>query len=460
MWQIVFFVIAAAAPLTGMLGIIPVAIRLGNGAGVPGAFVVAGVILLIFSVGYAAMSRQVVNAGAFYAYLARGLGQSFGVGGAFVAIASYTTMQVGVYALFGFFAALIVNPLVALHLPWFAYSAVAIALVQFLGMRKLDLNGLVLGLFITAEMGILLALSLSIVLHGGGPEGFNLRPFAPREVFSGHPGIAIMFALASFVGFEATAIYGEESRNPKRTVPLATYAAVSIIMVFFAFTTWAIISSYGVDHVVAAAFADPGNFWFAKSDAYLGVIGTGIMRALLLSSIFACLLAFHNTITRYLYALGREGLLWGFLAGIHPRFQSPYKASYAQTGCAVVGVLGSVLIGADPLTVIFSWTSAVATIGIVGLQFLVSAAVIVFFRRSGLDKRVWNTMVAPVLGMSGLGYALYLLVVNLPALSGSDDGFVRSFPWIMLAVMMVGVGVSVRRRGARMRGLAQLVDEV
>jgi amino acid transporter len=460
MWQIVFFVIAAAAPLTGMLGIIPVAIRLGNGAGVPGAFVVAGVILLIFSVGYAAMSRQVVNAGAFYAYLARGLGQSFGVGGAFVAIASYTTMQVGVYALFGFFAALIVNPLVALHLPWFAYSAVAIALVQFLGMRKLDLNGLVLGLFITAEMGILLALSLSIVLHGGGPEGFNLRPFAPREVFSGHPGIAIMFALASFVGFEATAIYGEESRNPKRTVPLATYAAVSIIMVFFAFTTWAIISSYGVDHVVAAAFADPGNFWFAKSDAYLGVIGTGIMRALLLSSIFACLLAFHNTITRYLYALGREGLLWGFLAGIHPRFQSPYKASYAQTGCAVVGVLGSVLTRADPLTVIFSWTSAFATIGIVGLQFLVSAAVIVFFRRSGLDKRVWNTMVAPVLGMSGLGYALYLLVVNLPALSGSDDGFVRSFPWIMLAVMMVGVGVSVRRRGARMRGLAQLVDEV
>ena len=317
MWQIVFFVIAAAAPLTGMLGIIPVAIRLGNGAGVPGAFVVAGVILLIFSVGYAAMSRQVVNAGAFYAYLARGLGQSFGVGGAFVAIASYTTMQVGVYALFGFFAALIVNPLVALHLPWFAYSAVAIALVQFLGMRKLDLNGLVLGLFITAEMGILLALSLSIVLHGGGPEGFNLRPFAPREVFSGHPGIAIMFALASFVGFEATAIYGEESRNPKRTVPLATYAAVSIIMVFFAFTTWAIISSYGVDHVVAAAFADPGNFWFAKSDAYLGVIGTGIMRALLLSSIFACLLAFHNDYTLPLCARPR-----GFAVGISGRDSS------------------------------------------------------------------------------------------------------------------------------------------
>jgi amino acid transporter len=460
MWQIVFFVIAAAAPLTGMLGIIPVAIRLGNGAGVPGAFVAAGLILLVFSVGYAAMSRHVVNAGAFYAYLAQGLGRSFGVGGAFVAVVSYTTMQVGVYALFGFFATVILNPLLSVAVPWYAYSGVAIALVQFLGMRKLDLSGFLLGLFITLEMGILLALSVSIVLHGGGPQGFNLRPFAWREMVSGHPGIAIMFALASFVGFEATAIYGEESRNPTRTVPLATYAAVSIIMIFFAFVTWAIISSYGVDHVVAAAFADPGNFWFAKSDAYLGRLGTGIMRALLLSSIFACLLAFHNTITRYLYALGRERLLWGFLAHVHPRFQSPYKASYVQTVSAVVGVGASVMSGADPLTVVFSWTSAFATIGIVGLQFLVSAAVIVFFWRNGLDRRVWNTVVAPVMGMVGLGYALYLLIANLPALSGSDDGFVRSFPWVMLAVMLLGMGVSlgVARRGVSVP-LAPVADE-
>jgi amino acid transporter len=264
-----------------------------------------------------------------------------------------------------------------------------------------------------------------------------------------------MFALASFVGFEATAIYGEESRNPTRTVPLATYAAVSIIMVFFAFTTWAIISSYGVDHVVAAAVKDPGNFWFAQSDAYLGRMGTGIMRALLLSSIFACVLAFHNTITRYLFALGREGLLWRFLCGIHPRFLSPYKASYAQTGCAAVGLLLAVWSGADPLTVVFSWTSAFATIGIVGLQFMVSAAVIVFFWRNGLDKRVWNTVVAPVLGMVGLGYALYLLIVNLPALSGSEDGLVRSFPWIMLVVMVIGVGLGVARQGSRV-----VVDEV
>jgi hypothetical protein len=89
------------------------------------------------------------------------------------------------------------------------------------------------------------------------------------------------------------------------------------------------------------------------------------------------------------------------------------------------------------------------------LQFMVSAAVIVFFRRNGLDKRVWNTVVAPVLGMAGLGYALYLLIVNLPALSGSEDGLVRSFPWIMLAVMGMGVALGAARRGSRI-----VVDDV
>jgi hypothetical protein len=97
------------------------------------------------------------------------------------------------------------------------------------------------------------------------------------------------------------------------------------------------------------------------------------------------------------------------------------------------------------MTVVFSWTSAFATIGIVGLQFLVSVAVIVFFRRNALDKRLWHTMVAPAIGMLGLGYALVLLIENLPALSGSEDAVVRSFPWLMGAVMVVGILFSLAR---------------
>ena len=66
---IVFFVVAAAAPLVGMTGAVPVAIVLGNGAAAPGAYLAVGLTLLVFSVGYSAMSHKVTNTGAFFAYV-------------------------------------------------------------------------------------------------------------------------------------------------------------------------------------------------------------------------------------------------------------------------------------------------------------------------------------------------------------------------------------------------------
>jgi len=71
--RVVFLVIAAAAPLAAMVGNVPLALIDGNGVGLPAAYLVALVVLLCFSVGYAAMSRRVVNTGAFYTYIARAL---------------------------------------------------------------------------------------------------------------------------------------------------------------------------------------------------------------------------------------------------------------------------------------------------------------------------------------------------------------------------------------------------
>lgn len=80
LWYAVFFVVVAASPLTGVVGALPVAFMAGNGAGVVGTFIVAGALLLIFSFGLVAMSRYVVNAGAFYSYIVQGLGVTLWTG--------------------------------------------------------------------------------------------------------------------------------------------------------------------------------------------------------------------------------------------------------------------------------------------------------------------------------------------------------------------------------------------
>lgn len=449
LWQIVFLVISAAAPLTGMLGAVPPAISLGNGAGIPGAFVIAGVVLLVFSVGFASMSRHIVRAGAFYAYITAGFGRPLGMAGALVALLSYTCIQIALYGLFGFFCTVVLGPMLHSALPWYAYSLACLAIVQITGLRGIDLNSRLLGVLMCLEMGILLVLSLAIVTHHGGPDGLTLEPFAPKHVFSGHMGIAVMFALASFIGFEATGIYGKECRDPKITVPRATYVSVSLILVFFAFVTWAIVCAYGLKDVADVATKQPGDFWFMQSAKYLGGTMTTAMSLLLLSSIFASLLSFHNTIVRYIHALSVEGLLPAKLDRLHPKYGSPYLASYLQTLSVLAPIGIFVMVGADPFNIVFSCTSALGTIGIVMLQAVTSFAVVAYFRATKKDTRFWHALAAPVLGGIGLLWIGFVLIGNLDALSGSDSAIVRAFPWIVLTVAVLGIVLGFALKRAR-----------
>src|ERR1700712_1061534 len=71
---VLFLTVTGAAPITAMLLNTPIVVGNGNGVGAPAAFLVATVILLIFSVGYAAMARKVTSVGGFYSFISLGLG--------------------------------------------------------------------------------------------------------------------------------------------------------------------------------------------------------------------------------------------------------------------------------------------------------------------------------------------------------------------------------------------------
>lgn len=294
---IVFLVVAAAAPLTAVGGALPVMLAIGNGAGSPMAYVVATVVLLFFSVGYAAMSRHVVDAGAFYAYVSKGLGTPVGVGAAGLALLTYTAIQAAIYGLAGATAQGLSTQYGGPDLPWWAWALLLMAVVGFLGYRNIDVGARVLGVLLTLEIAVIAVVAVAVLAQGGA-EGVDLRSFTPSAFFSGAPGISIMFAIASFIGFEATAIYGEEARNPRRTVPVATYLAVVLIGAFYALSSWAIVLAFGSGAVVAAAQADTAGLVFTAAAQYVAPVVADLMVVLLLTSLFAALLAFHNAISR------------------------------------------------------------------------------------------------------------------------------------------------------------------
>ncbi|HKE63631.1 MAG TPA: amino acid permease [Micromonosporaceae bacterium] len=444
--RVVFVIIAAAAPMAAMVGNTPLALLYGNGPGLPAAYAIATAALLCFCVGYAAMSRRVVNTGAFYTYVARGIGRPAGVGAAYLAVLSYTVLTIGLCGAFGYFVHIVLGT-VGVTVAWEIPSAIAAAFVAFMGYRSADLSARVLGVLMVLEFAILIVFDLAVLGHKGG-AALPTAALAPHNVFSGSIGIALMFAFTSFVGFESGALYGEETARPERSIPRATYIAVLSVGVFYFLTTWFTVGAIGVDrtHAVAAGLgSNLGNLLFDQAQTYAGEIVMDVMGVLLCTSVLASMLAVHNAASRYLFALGRERVLPKGLGAYHGRHTSPHVGSITITVVTVVVVGAFAVAGLDPYLTLAASMVGLSTLGVVLLQVLAAISVVAFFRRRG-ERDYWRTLVFPAVGAISLLVAFFLAAFYFPTLVGTHNPVIDDLPWLLGVVLAAGVlaGVWIR----------------
>jgi amino acid transporter len=210
---VLFFVMSAAAPLTVVAGTLTTAISTTANLGLPAAFVVVGVVLAVFSVGYVAMARHLPHAGAFYAYCAHGLGRWVGVGVAWVALLAYNLIQVSLSGAIGAAASPLVKDTIGVDLPWWVYALTMWALVAVLGIARVDLNGRVLATLLVAEVTLIVAYDLVYVTHPAvhTTAGMAWSTWSPAEL--SRPGVGAILAIAvlGFVGFESAVVFS----NPR-----------------------------------------------------------------------------------------------------------------------------------------------------------------------------------------------------------------------------------------------------
>ncbi|MFJ4112334.1 APC family permease [Pseudomonas sp. NPDC089758] len=438
MWNIVFFVLATNGPLTGLIGVVPTAVLMGNGIGLPGVFLLVGAVYLLFAVGFVAMGRNIRNAGAFYAYVATGLGRPMGAASAFLAIVAYAGMQIACYGLIGFFTSEAFHRL-GINLEWWIASIGYAILVQLFGTRNVEFNGRFLAILMLAELVVILIFDIAVVGHGGGPEGFSMVSFEPADVFAPGLGAALVFVGGAFMGFETTAIYAEEARDPARTLPRATFTALLLIMFFYAVSSWLMLVAIGPSVAIDTITQDPGGIWFQLSAKVVGVALSDAINILLITSLFAVLLSFHNSLSRYLFSMGRERILPSVLAITHSKHQTPFVASTLQTVLCLTLLVIFGAVGADPITQVLPLGSAPATIGILAVQCLASVAVIRFFRRNPVGVSAWQRLIAPAISACALAYGVVLIVNNMSLLTGGESVFNTLIPLGMLAVAAAGM---------------------
>jgi len=370
----------------------------------------------------------------------RGLGRPVGVTAALVALLAYSFLQVGLYGAFGPNAAGEAAAHLGVHAAWWVWALAAWAVITVLGLLRVDITGKVLGILLSAEVIVLAETISGLTQPAGGHLSFaTLSPAALTSAGSGTIGVLAVVAVLGFVGFEQAPVLAEEARHPRRTIPVATYLALGAIAVVYAGAAWAMTAHTGQAHVVAAAAAQGPGLLFSLGGS--GVLSQAA-QLLFLTSLFAAALAFHNCVWRYIFALGREGVLPAAFGRTGPN-SIPKAASLAQslTGLAVIVVYAAG--GWQPMTDLFFWLGTTGGFGIVLLLLaLTSVAVIAFFARDPRGETAWSRLIAPALAAVLLGGIVVLAVLHYATLLGVPPGSVAAWalPASYAAAAVAGLG--------------------
>ncbi|MFL1376405.1 APC family permease [Nocardiopsis protaetiae] len=436
--HLVLLIVAAAAPLGVAIGNLPAGLILGNGIGLPTAFLAAAAVVACMATGFVRLAREVPAEGGFADLARAGLGPGAGLGVAYLTGLAYWTGSLALAAALGYFAGLI-GTAYGVGLPWWAYSFAGFALVLLLGRRAADLSARMLLVLVAAEIGAVLLLDAAIIVNHGW-NAFPLDVFSPENALSGNLGPAVLVGFTSFIGVESAILYTREARDPARSVPRATYTAVAAAGLLYVLTAWLVIGALGTGEAVAAAAEAEGDLVFGLALGEVGDTFLVLTQVFFVTSLLACFVALHNAGARYVQTLASRSALPRRLGRLHPRYLAPTTAS---TVLAVVGAalfLAFAVAGADPYIGLATSLTGLFTLGIVAAQAIVSIAVVVHFRRRRAPL-AWSTLVAPVLGGGGAVLASVAIVANYPVLTGSDSAAARALPIVLLAAVAAGFAV-------------------
>ena len=437
--ELVMNVLAFSSPLATVAGTLPVLLMF-SGQTAPAIYLLVTLMLLIFSVGFVKMSRSVQGPGGFYSFVTAGLGKPAGLGGAFLALFGYIFIGFFAPSFFGVtLQGFVVNTLGGPDIPWYWYALAITTVTTLLAYNRIDLSAKLLTIVMLLEVAIIVVFDVAS-FWASGLEAVQGAGFALPSITDATLGLALLFAVGNFFGFEATVIYRDEVKNPDKTIPRATYLAVVGIGLFYAVAAWAFIAFFGPDKVQAAAETNTVNLF---NDAVAGLVGkifADVAVILLITSVLACMLSVQNIAARYSFALASDHALPGFLGRVHPKHKSPYVSALAVGIIWAAATLLFTVLGVAP-EALYPIASGSGTFAVLLLMFITSFAVLVYFirRRGFAPESIWKTIVAPIISVLFLGAITYLAIANYPELIGGSAVLTLIFMTFTFALFFGGI---------------------
>jgi amino acid transporter len=413
------------------------------GASAPLIFLISMVGMVATASSLAQFAGVYPSAGSFITYITRAIGTKVAVAIGVITLLGYIIAFGGIYIFVGSY--IVQNVLGDPHI-WgitqlvtIAYGVLVVAPVVI---------GLKFGVRVTValyvfEVALLLALSLTILARGGA-SGLSATPFhwpgSSTDVL-----LAFSLAVLAFGGFEAAAPLAEETRNPRRNVPIAVIGAVLVSGLIYVLGSYALVTAFGVGHAGALA-SDPNPFRTA-AQAFMSFLAP-VITWVFLSSVTSSYVAANTQTARVIFAGARGGLWSQSLAAVSPRFRTPAAAAIAFVAPSIViGVVSTAV------TTPASASGFLGTYGILGLIIMYLAANVALvvewarFRRRGIRKNLWLWVVTPVIGV---------LVLAIPVWGDLRPGQVSPYnmlPWLTIGLVAVGIAYPLMLGAVRPRVL-------
>ncbi len=456
---VLYFCLAGSAPISAMLFNVP-PMASQTGATTPLVLLLAGIGLLLLGVAIVYLSRRLTSAGGFYTWVRHSLGKGTAFQAGWLMMGGYALFEASLLGAFGSYTNSSFSSYLHFNLPggWVSYALIGALIIFSLTYFDVKWSVYAMAPFLILEVGVLVVLDTAISIHGGAAghdfvhtftvAGANLKGAAPGGLLG--IGVAMALGVWSWVGFEAGAVYGEEARNPRRAVPVAVFSVIAGLTLLYTWTAYSATIGYGWTHAVDQFGNLTGNPtpYYPLADRF---VPGGILKALMIvaisTSALACGLAFHNGMVRYLYAMGREGILGRIFGRTHPRYRSPHIAIIAQSLFSVLLVIffafviqktnadgsisyalgigdGKVYTQTDGIYP-YTWLAIIGTIAFIVVYIMVNVASPVFALR--FDKKGFNVLahiVAPVL--SSLVLLIPLISFVMPAIPGAIGNYFTS----------------------------------
>jgi amino acid transporter len=397
------------------------------GAAAPLAFAIGTVAMLLVAVSFLFFTQKVAHAGAAYAYITHTFGKRAGFVAGWSLLLTYVGFATGQAALVGSFTAAALKGFsIDIGPAWIAVGACAIVLAWWLAFRDMRLAGrLMLALEVAAVTGILVLCVriLSEVRPGLAATAASFRPSPDFGGWSGL-GFGMVFCILSFGGFEGAATLGEETRDPKRAIPMALFFSVIGSGVFFVFVAYCELVGFGP----AGGTAALGKSAAPLNDLALRYASPGLAIALDAAAALSCfsgLLGPLSAAARVAFALGRGGLAPA-LSVVHRVHGTPVTAvALATLLIGVPFVLWAPLAGAGNY---YSYTATIGTLLLILVYVSVGLAATLESWR--VRRPMWATVC--VLGALMLSWVLYRNIYPIPEFPNNLWPYVAA-AWVMSA---------------------------